>query len=81
MENESQGGPNRRNERVNEIRRRRICLALHSRIACLTTLGVGGEGLRPHHQSPLLARALFETSFNKWYHNMSPAPLFERIRQ
>jgi hypothetical protein len=81
MENESQGGPNRRNEKVNEIRRRRLCLALHSRMACLTTLAVGAEALRPHRQSPLLTRTLFETSFKKWYHNMSPALLFERIRQ
>jgi len=81
MENGSQGGPNRRNERVNEIWRRRLCLALHSRITCLTTLAVGAEALRPHRQSSLVARALFETSFKKWYHNMSRALLFERIRQ
>ena len=70
MENESQGGANRRNERVNEIRRRRFCLALHSRTGCLTTLDVGGEGLRPHHQSALFASAALHNS-GRWHHNIS----------
>jgi hypothetical protein len=80
MENESQGGPNRRNEKVNEIRRRRLCLALHSREICLTTLGVAGEGLPPHHQSALFkSRSLSNSS--TWHHNISLSLISERAKR
>ena len=80
MENGSQGGPNRRNEKVNEIRRRRLCLALHSCIACLTTLGVGGEGLRPHRQSALFASGALHNS-STWHHNIYLSHIFERAKK
>ena len=80
MDSVSYGGPNRRNERVNEIRRRRLCLALHSRIACLTTLGVGGEGLHPHRQSALFASAAIHNS-GTWHHNISLSLISERAKK
>jgi len=80
MENESYGGPNRRNERVNEIRRRRVCLALHSREICLTTLGVGGQGLRPRHQSALFASAALHNS-GTWHYNISLSLISERAKK
>jgi hypothetical protein len=80
MENESQGGPNRRNERVNEIRRRRLRLALHSRIACLTTLAVGAEALRPHRQSALFASAAPHNG-GAWHHNISLSLISERAKE
>jgi hypothetical protein len=80
MENGSYGGPNRRSEKVNEIRRRRLCLALHSRIACLTTLGVGGEGLRPHRQSALFASAALHNG-GTWHHNIPLSLISERAKK
>jgi len=80
MENGSQGGPNRRNEKVNEIRRRRLCPALHSRIACLTTLGVGGEGLRPHRQSALFKSPSLSNS-STCHHNISLSLISERAKK
>jgi hypothetical protein len=80
MENGSQGGANRRNERVNEIRRRRLCLALHSCIACLTTLGVGGQGLRPDYQSALFASATLHNG-STWHHNISLSLISERAKK
>jgi hypothetical protein len=80
MENGSQGGPNRRNEKVNEIRRRRLCLALHSRITRLTTLAVGGEGLRPHRQSALFASAALH-NVGTWHHNISLSHISERAQK
>jgi len=77
MENESHGGPNRRNERVNEIRRRRFCPAIHSRVICSTTLGVGGQGLPQHHQSALFASPALHNS-GIWRHNISLSHTFER---
>jgi len=80
MENGSQGGPNRRNEKVNEIRRRCLCLALHSRMACLSTLGVGGEGLRPHYQSALFASPALHNG-STWHHNISLSLISERAKE
>jgi hypothetical protein len=80
MESVSYGGPNRRNERVNEIRRRRLCLALHSRIAWLTTLGVGAEGLRLHYQSALFASAALHNG-GTWHHKISLSLISERAKK
>ena len=77
MENGSHGGPNRRNERVNEIRRRRVCPAIHSRMGRLTTLGVVAENLRPLHQSALFASAALHNG-GTWHHKISSSHTFER---
>ena len=80
MENRSHGGPNRRNERVNEIRRRRLCLALHSRVICLTTLGAGGEGLPPHRQSALFKSPSLSNS-STYHHNIFLSLISERTKK
>lgn len=65
---------------MNEIWRRRPRLAIHSRIVCLTTLGVGREGLRPHYESALFASTALRNG-GTWHHNISLSLISERAEK